>query len=473
MEVLTERMFESLTDKLGSALRNLRGVGRLTEANMADALKEVRTALLAADVHFKVARDFIDRVQAACLGQDVLKSVTPGQQIVKIIHDELVALLGEGTTALSDHRPLRLMMVGLHGSGKTTSTAKFGRLLKKRGYSPLLVACDIYRPAAIDQLEILAAQEGLGFYADRHSRDVSAIAKNALDAAKAANHDAILFDTAGRLQIDTDLIEEIKTLRTRVQPDEVLLVADGALGQEAVNVARAFHDAVSLTGLILTKLDGDARGGAALSIKAITGVPIKFAGTGEKTDAFEPFHPDRLASRILGMGDVVSLVERAQETIDQKEAERMAEKLRKADFDLDDFLAQMQQLKKMGPMQGLLKMIPGMSSVALPDNADKQMGRTEAIIQSMTRQERQKPQILNGSRRQRIANGAGVKIVEVNQLLKQFQQMQKMMRMMKGGGSRKMMRQMQQAMQANGGMGGLGGGGAGTPGGGFPGLPGM
>jgi len=471
MAVLTEHMFETLTDKLGSALRNLRGVGRLTEANMADALKEVRTALLAADVHFKVARDFIDRVQTACIGQDVLKSVTPGQQIVKIIHDELVALLGEGTTALSDHRPLRLMMVGLHGSGKTTSAAKLGRLLKKRGYNPMLVACDIYRPAAIDQLEILATQEGLGFYADRHSRDVSEIGKHALDAAKAGNHDAILFDTAGRLQIDTDLIEEIRQLRARIQPDEVLLVADGALGQEAVNVARAFHDAVSLTGLILTKLDGDARGGAALSIKAITGVPIKFVGTGEKTDAFEPFHPDRLASRILGMGDVVSLVERAQETIDQQEAERMAEKLRKADFDLDDFLAQMQQLKKMGPMQGLLKMIPGMSGVALPDNADKQMGRTEAIIQSMTRQERQKPQILNGSRRQRIANGAGVKIVEVNQLLKQFQQMQKMMRMMKGGGSRKMMRQMQHAMQANGGMGGGNAGalGAGGPlGGGFP-----
>jgi len=469
---LTEPMFETLTDKLGSALRNLRGVGRLTEANMADALKEVRTALLAADVHFKVARDFIERVQTACLGQDVLKSITPGQQIVKIIHDELVALLGEGTTALSDHRPLRLMMVGLHGSGKTTSTAKLGRLLKKRGYNPLLVACDIYRPAAIDQLEILAQQEGLGFYADRASRDVPAIAQNALAAAKTGNaagpYDALLFDTAGRLQIDTDLIEEIKQLRARIQPDEVLLVADGALGQEAVNVARAFHDAVALTGLILTKLDGDARGGAALSIKAITGVPIKFAGTGEKTDAFEPFHPDRLASRILGMGDVVTLVERAQETIDQKEAERMAEKLRKADFDLDDFLSQMQQIKKMGPMQGLLKMIPGMSGVALPDNADKQMSRTEAIIQSMTRQERQKPQILNGSRRQRIANGAGVKIVEVNQLLKQFQQMQKMMRMMKGGGSRKMLRQMQ-AMQKAGG----GGAGNGLGGGSFPSLPGL
>ncbi|MFM1851953.1 MAG: hypothetical protein RIS54_1637 [Verrucomicrobiota bacterium] len=443
-------MFESLTDKLGSALRNLRGVGRLSEDNMAEALKEVRTALLAADVHFKVAREFIERVQAACVGQEVLKSVTPGQQVVKIIHDELVKLLGEGTTALSDHRPLRILMVGLHGSGKTTSTAKLGRLLKKRGYNPLVAACDIYRPAAIDQLEILAQQESLGFFANRDSKDVPAIGQAALADAKAGDHDAILFDTAGRLQIDTDLIEEVKRLRAAVQPDEVLLVADGALGQEAVNVARAFNDALQLTGLILTKLDGDARGGAALSIKSITGVPIKFAGTGEKTDAFEQFHPDRLASRILGMGDVVSLVEKAQENIDQKEAERMAEKLRKADFNLEDFLAQMQQVKKMGSMQSLMGMIPGMNGVQLPDDADNQMKRTEAIIYSMTRQERQKPQILNGSRRMRIANGAGVKIVEVNQLLKQFQQMQKMMKMMKGGGSKKMMRQLE-AMRSQGG----------------------
>ena len=443
-------MFESLTDKLGSALRNLRGVGRLSEDNMADALKEVRTALLAADVHFKVAREFVERVQTACVGQEVLKSVTPGQQVVKIIHDELVKLLGEGTTALSDHRPLRIMMVGLHGSGKTTSTAKLGKLLKKRGYNPLLAACDIYRPAAIDQLEILAKQEELGFYADRDSKDVPAIGSAAAAAAKAGNHDAIIFDTAGRLQIDTDLIEEVKKLRATIQPDEVLLVADGALGQEAVNVAKTFNEAVQLTGLILTKLDGDARGGAALSIKSITGVPIKFAGTGEKTDAFEQFHPDRLASRILGMGDVVSLVEKAQENIDQKEAERMAEKMRKAEFDLEDFLAQMQQVKKMGSMQSIMGMIPGMSGMQLPDNADQQMKRTEAIIHSMTKHERQKPQILNGSRRQRIANGAGVKIVEVNQLLKQFQQMQKMMKMMKGGGSKKMMRQLE-AMRSQGG----------------------
>jgi signal recognition particle subunit SRP54 len=447
-------MFESLTEKLGSALRNLRGVGKLTEENMADALKEVRTALLAADVHFKVAREFVERVQTQCVGQEVIKSVTPGQQVIKIINDELVRLLGEGSTALSAARPLKVLMVGLHGSGKTTSTAKLGKLLKKRGYRPLVAACDIYRPAAIDQLEILAKQEELNFYADRVSRDVPAIATAALAAAKDAGCDAILFDTAGRLQIDADLIEEVKKLHARVQPDEVFLVADGALGQEAVNVAKAFHDALALTGLVLTKMDGDARGGAALSIKSITGVPIKFIGTGEKTEDFDTFYPDRLASRILGMGDVVSLVEKAQENIDQKEAEKMAEKLRKADFNLEDFLAQLQQVKKMGSMQSLMGMIPGMSGMQLPEGSDQQMARTEAIIKSMTKQERRKPEILNGSRRQRIAGGAGVKLVEVNQLLKQFQQMQKMMKMMKGGGAKKMMRQME-AMKGKGGFPGM------------------
>ena len=444
-------MFESLTDKLSSALRNLRGVGQLSEANMAEALAEVRTALLSADVHFKVAREFVERVQAQCVGQAVLKGVAPGQQVVKIIHDELVRLLGEGTTALSSARPLKILMVGLHGSGKTTSTAKLGKLLKKRGYTaPFAVACDVYRPAAIDQLEILAKQEELGFYADRVSKDVPAIGAAGLAAAHTAKADVILFDTAGRLQIDADLIEEVKQLRARIQPDEILLVADGALGQEAVNVAKAFHDALTLTGLILTKLDGDARGGAALSIKSITGVPIKFVGTGEKTGDFDTFHPDRLASRILGMGDVVSLVEKAQENIDQKEAERMAEKMRKADFNLEDFLAQMQQITKMGSMQSIGGMMPGMSGVQLPDDSEKQMARTEAIIYSMTLKERRKPDLLNGSRRQRIANGAGVKIVEVNQLLKQFQQMQKMMKMLKGGGAKKMMRQME-AMKGKGG----------------------
>ena len=442
-------MFESLTDKLSSALRNLRGVGKLTEENMAETLKEIRTALLAADVHFKVAREFVERVQTQCIGQDVLKGVTPGQQIIKIINDELVKLLGEGETALSAARPLKVLMVGLHGSGKTTSTAKLGKLLKKRGYRPLVAACDIYRPAAIDQLEILAKQEELDFYADRSSQDVPAIGVAALAKAQELNSDCIIFDTAGRLQIDQDLIEEVKRLKAKVQPDEVLLVVDGALGQEAVNVAKAFHEAVQVTGLILTKLDGDARGGAALSIKSITGVPIKFVGTGEKTSEFDTFYPDRLASRILGMGDVVSLVERAQESIDQKEAEKMAEKLRKADFNLEDFLAQLQQIKKLGSMESILGMMPGMNGIKLGDGAESQMARTEAIIKSMTIQERRKPELLNGSRRQRIASGAGVKIVDVNQLIKQFQQMQKMMRMMKGGGAKKMMRQME-AMKGKG-----------------------
>jgi signal recognition particle subunit SRP54 len=444
-------MFESLTEKLTGALRSLRGTGTLSEANMADALKEVRAALLSADVHFKVARDFIDRVQQACVGQAVLKSVSPGQQIVKIINDELVKLLGEGTTELAAKRPLKVLMVGLHGSGKTTSSAKLGKLLKKKGGRPFLVACDVYRPAAIDQLEILAKQEELGFYCDRVSKDVPAIGAKALQTALAQNADVILFDTAGRLQIDADLIEEVKKLKTAVAPDEIILVADGALGQEAVNVAKAFHDALGLTGLILTKLDGDTRGGAALSIKSVTGVPIKFIGTGEKTENFEIFHPDRLASRILGMGDVVSLVERAQENIDQKEAERMAEKMRKADFNLEDFLSQMQQVKKMGSMQSIMGMMPGMSGVELPGDAEKQMKRTEAIIQSMTIQERRKPGILNGNRRIRIANGAGVKVVEVNQLIKQFEQMQKLMKMMKGGNQKKLMRQMEQ-MKGRGGM---------------------
>ena len=445
-------MFESLTDKLTSALRNLRGVGKLTEENMADALKEVRTALLSADVHFKVVREFVERVQQQCAGQEVLKGVTPGQQIVKIIHDELVKLFGEGSTDLSPARPLKIMMVGLHGSGKTTSSAKLGRVLKKRGYRPLLVACDVNRPAAIDQLEILAQQEELGFYGDRASKDVPAIGVAGLSAARETNSDCIIFDTAGRLQIDQDLIEEVKQLRAQVQPDEVLLVADGAQGQEAVNVAKTFHDALQLTGLVLTKLDGDARGGAALSIKTITGVPIKFVGTGEKTADFDTFYPERLASRILGMGDVVSLVEKAQEHIDQKEAEKMVDKLRKADFTLEDFLDQMRQVKKMGSMESILGMLPGMNGVKLDANAEKGMARTEAIILSMTKAERRRPEILNGNRRLRIANGSGVKVVEVNQLIKQFQQMQKMMRMLKGGGGKKMMRQME-AMRGKGGMG--------------------
>jgi signal recognition particle subunit SRP54 len=459
-------MLENLTDKLGSALRNLRGVGKLSEDNMAEALKEVRQALLSADVHFKVAREFVAEVKQQCVGQEVLKSVTPGQQVIKIIHDELVKLLGEGATELEDKKPLRVMMVGLHGSGKTTSSGKLARYLaKKRDYRPALVACDVYRPAAIDQLEMLAKNEGCTFYGDREEKNVVKIGKRGLDAAKEADANLIIFDTAGRLQIDENLIEEIKQLKAAVQPDEILLVADAALGQEAVNVAKHFHESVGCTGIILTKLDGDARGGAALSMKSISNVPIKFIGTGEKSDEFDVFHPDRMASRILGMGDVVSLVEKAKETIDQDEAERMAEKMRKADFNLEDFLSQMQQVKKMGSLGSLVGMMPGMSGVDIGEEEEKKMARTEAIILSMTVQERRQPRLLRGSRLKRIANGSGVQVRDVNALLKQFTQMQKMMKMMRGGKGRKMMKAMKSQMGSEGmpGAGGLPGGGSDLP----------
>lgn len=446
-------MFEKLTEKLGGALRDLRGVRRLSEENMADALKEVRNALLAADVHFKVAREFIDKVKAETLGGEVLDTVAPGQQAVNIIHAELVKLLGEGATELATKRPLRIMLVGLHGSGKTTSAAKLGRLLaQRRKLLPMLVACDVYRPAAIDQLETLAAQESLLFFADRRTKDVASIARQALNAAAEQKADAIIFDTAGRLQIDHDLIEEIKKMRAGVNPDEVLLVADAALGQEAVNVARHFHEAVQLTGIVMTKLDGDARGGAALSMKAVTGVPIKFAGTGEKPSDFEVFHPDRMASRILGMGDVVSLVERAQETIDQEEAERMAEKLRRADFNLEDFLSQLKQLKKLGSMESILGMLPGMSNVKIGENEEKHLARAEAIILSMTKRERRRPELLDGSRRLRIANGSGARVSDVNQLLKQYNQIRKVMKAMRGGKGKKMLRSLQSRMGGGGAM---------------------
>lgn len=434
-------MFENLTDRMTNALRNLRGLGKISESNIADALADVRTALLSADVHFRVAREFCDRVKETCLGQNVLAGVAPGQMAVKIIHDELVKLLGENSTQFSQVRPLKVMLVGLHGSGKTTSAGKLARYLRSHGnYRPALVACDVYRPAAIDQLETLAAATGTPFYCDRDSKDVPAIGEKFLREAVNNSADLIIFDTAGRLQIDENLIEEIKRLRERIQPDEVLLVADSALGQEAVNVAKHFHEAVNLTGIVLTKLDGDARGGAALSMKTITGVPIKFMGTGEKLEDFSPFHPDRMAQRILGMGDVVSLVEKAQETIDQKEAERLAEKMKKADFDLEDFLAQLQQMKKMGPLGSIMKMMPGMSGFQVGEKEEKKLKRTEAIIQSMTKKERARPEILNGSRRARIAKGSGTKVSDVNALLKQFSQMRQMMKMLKGGKMKALMR---------------------------------
>lgn len=435
------KMFEGITENLSKALRNLRGLGKLTDENMAEALGEVRKALLSADVHFKVARDFTERVRAECVGLDVVKSVTPGQQIVKIISDELVKLLGAGETELSPIRPLGIMMVGLHGSGKTTTSAKLAALLRRQGMRPALVACDVYRPAAIDQLEILGRQIGVPVYSDRNSRDVPEIGERLGKLALQNGANAVIFDTAGRLQIDAGLIEEIKRLRGAVSPKEVLLVADAALGQEAVSVAKAFNEAVGVTGVVMTKLDGDARGGAALSIKAVSGAPIKFAGTGEKISDIEAFHADRMAQRILGMGDIVSLVEKAQENIDMEEAAKMAEKLRKADFNLEDFLSQMRQIKKLGPLGGIMKMLPGMggAGIEIGEKEEARVRRMEAIILSMTPAERRNPSIINARRRMRIAGGSGTQVRDVNTLLKQFEQMRKMMKMMKGGKGRRMM----------------------------------
>ncbi len=410
---------------------------------MSEALKDVRAALLSADVHFKVAREFIETVKEKCVGQEVLKSVTPAQQIIKIINDELVKLLGEGETGLSTNRPLKILMVGLQGGGKTTTSAKIAKFLKKDGYNPLLVACDIYRPAAIDQLESIGEQIGVPVFSDRSSPDVPLIGENALKQSQIEGRDLIIFDTAGRLQIDAPLIEEIKELKRRIQPEEVILVADGAIGQEAVNVAESFHKAVELTGIAMTKLDGDARGGAALSMKQITNVPIKFAGTGEKLEDFDLFHADRMASRILGMGDVVSLVEKAQESIDEREAERMADRMMAADFNFEDMLNQLSQVKKLGSMQSIMGMLPSISGMKVEDKAENQMKQSEAIILSMTLQERRSPNVLNASRRNRIAKGSGVKISQVNQLIKQHMQMKKMMKKLNGGGKmKKLMKQM-------------------------------
>jgi signal recognition particle subunit SRP54 len=460
-------MFESLTDKLSNAMRNLRGTAKLSEENMGEALKGARAALLSADVHFKVAREFIETVKEKCLGEEVLKTVSPGQQIIKIINDELVSLLGEGDTELSNKKPLKIMMVGLQGGGKTTTSAKIAKFLKKEGYNPMLVACDVYRPAAIDQLEAVGAQIDVPVYADRSTPDVPKIGESALKRALGEGRDLIIFDTAGRLQIDEPLIDEIKELKRRIQPDEVILVADGAIGQEAVNVAKAFNEAVQLTGIAMTKLDGDARGGAALSMKQITGVPIKFAGTGEKLEDFDLFHPDRMASRILGMGDVVSLVEKAQEQIDEKEAEKMASRMMAADFNFEDMLNQFRQVKKLGSMQSIMGMMPGMSGMKMDGKAENQMKQSEAIILSMTFKERRAPNVLNASRRNRIAKGSGVKISQVNQLIKQHMQMKKMMKKLNGGGKmKKMMKQMkaqgmdpsQMPQMPGGGGGDLGGG---------------
>jgi len=427
-------MFDSLSGKLQNAFKNLRGLGKISEANVGDALREVRMALLEADVNFKVARDFIERVKTKSLGAEVIASVQPGQQIVKIIFDELVELLGSQNAALKlDENPSSILLIGLHGSGKTTSSGKLARLLQKQGRAPLLVAADVYRPAAMDQLETLGKQIEVPVFLQRGETDVLKIAREALDFARANNRNVIIFDTAGRLQIDEPLVQELVRLRDLVKPAEILLVLDAATGQEAVNVAMHFDSALNITGSILTKLDGDARGGAALSMKAVTGKPIKFMGTGEKLDEFEPFHPERMASRILGMGDVVSLVERAADAVNEDDAKRMEEKMRKGEFSLEDFLEQLRAMKKLGSLESIVKMLPGGADALKQMDVGKQekeFKRMEGMVCAMTLKERRNPVILNASRRRRIAAGSGVSVTELNTMLNKFFQMQTMMKKM-------------------------------------------
>src|SRR5262245_47339399 len=427
-------MFDSLSSKLQNAFKNLRGLGKISEDNVGDALREVRLALLEADVNFKVARDFIERVKAKSIGQEVVQSIQPGQQIIKIIHDELVELLGSANAGLQlSGNPSCVLMVGLHGSGKTTSSGKLGRLLLKQGRTPLLVAADIYRPAAMDQLEKLGQQVQLPVFVSRGETDVLKIARGAFEMAKASNRNTLIFDTAGRLQIDEPLVQELVRLRDLIKPQEVLLVLDAATGQEAVNVATHFDQALNVTGSILTRLDGDARGGAALSLKAVTGKPIQFAGVGEKLDEFEPFHPERMATRILGMGDVVSLVEKAAEAVDLEDAKKLEEKMRKGQLTLEDFLDQLRQMKKLGSLESIVGMLPGGTDMLKKTDVskkEKEFKRMEAMICSMTPQERRSPQILNAKRRQRIAKGSGTTVAELNTMLNQFGEMQQMMKKM-------------------------------------------
>ena len=438
-------MFDSLSSKLQHAFRNLRGLNKISENNITDSLREVRLALLDADVHFKVVKDFLDRVKEKSVGAEVVQSVQPGQQIVKIIYDELTVLLGsENATLNLTSKPSSIMMAGLHGSGKTTSSGKLARYLAKQGRTPLLVAADVYRPAAMDQLATLAEKLQLPVFVKKGETDVLKIAREALAYAAEQKCDTLIFDTAGRLQIDEKLVQELVDLRDLVKPDEILLVLDAATGQEAVNVATHFDQALKITGSILTKLDGDARGGAALSLKTVTQKPIKFMGVGEKLEDFEPFHPERMASRILGMGDVVSLVERAAEAVDEADAAKMEEKMRKGEFTLEDFLEQLRAMKKIGSLEQLVGMLPGGTEmIKQQGNLSKQeqeFKRMEGMICGMTREERHKPQILNASRRRRIAKGSGVSVTELNTLLNRFGQMQQMMRKM--GKMQKMMARM-------------------------------
>ncbi|HEY2026285.1 MAG TPA: signal recognition particle protein [Gemmatimonadaceae bacterium] len=432
-------MFDELSEKLEATFARLRGRGVLTEADIKDGLREVRRVLLEADVNFALTREFLERVEKRAVGVSQLKTVSPAQQLVKIVYDELTAMLGERREGLklSSVPPTVVMLVGLQGSGKTTTAAKLARKLKAEGRQTRLVAADVYRPAAIDQLETLGRQLDIPVYAEHGQSDVLRIARNGIDAAKRGRDRVVLVDTAGRLQIDDEMMAELEALKREIKPDEILLVADGMIGQDAVKIAQGFDARLGVTGVILTKMDGDARGGAALSIYGVLKKPIKYIGVGEKTDALEDFHPDRMAGRILQQGDIVSLVEKAQGAFDANEAKKMEQKVRKEGMDLEDFLTAMKQLEKLGPLEGLLKMLPGVNSKMLKQVKDadpRRMKHMEAIVLSMTKAERKKPDLMNGSRRARVAKGSGRSVQEVNRLLDQFREMQKMMKKMGAGG---------------------------------------
>jgi len=428
-----EEMFQDLTEKFEVVFKNLRGHGKLTEKNVADTMREIRRVLLEADVNFKVAKNFIASVQERALGHEVIKSVTPAQQVIKILHAELTALMGESAAGIktASTPPTVIMLVGLQGSGKTTLAGKLAKHLKNKGRNPLLVAADLQRPAAVEQLKIIADQVGVSVLAEFESTPVK-ICSQGLQQAQKASNDTVIFDTAGRLHVDEALMEELSQIKAKTQPHEIFFVADGMTGQDAVNTAQEFVQRLDFTGIVLTKLDGDARGGAALSIRAVTGKPIKFISVGEKLDALEKFHPDRMASRILGMGDVVSLVERAQHAVDQEKTRKIEKKLRRQEFTLEDFYDQLQQIKNMGPLEELMQMIPGMGGKAMKGLAvdEHALIRIEAIINSMTPEERRRPTMIDGSRRKRVARGSGTNVQEVNKLLKQFQMMQKMVKRM-------------------------------------------
>ena len=457
-------MFENLSERFEGIMRRIRGQGRLTEENIGDTLREVRMALLEADVALPVVRDFIKDVKERALGEEVNKSLTPGQAFIKIVHDELIRVMGEASPGLNlaVRPPAIVMVAGLQGAGKTTSVGKLARYLRERQRKKVLVvSCDVYRPAAIDQLQTLAREVGVDFFPSQAGQDPVAIARAAVEHARKQFHDVLLVDTAGRLHIDQEMMDEAKAIHAAIQPVETLFVVDSMTGQDAVNTAKAFNEALPLTGVILTKVDGDARGGAALSVRHVTGKPIKFLGVGEKTAALEPFHPDRLASRILGMGDVLSLVEQVERTVDKEKAEKLANKFKKGEsFDLEDFREQLLQISRMGGLTGLLDKLPGMNQIPAEVKSqvnDQDLKRQIAIINSMTPLERRKPDIINGSRRRSIAAGSGTQVQDVNKLLKQFQQMQKMMKQFKKGGMKKLLRQFGGKLPGFGGLGGMGG----------------